>query len=244
MKISVLADMLQTPSLRVRRISWWPTTTLLWMTAAFLIAAVCVAAVFLIFDHRERVSIALRLTARWSFLFFWLAYTMPAMARLFGARFAGLAGRSRDFGLAFASAHLTHITIIIWLFYKAPQSNGGMVFFWVAVVCTYLLAFLSLPQLHEMLGPTLWRSLRTVAMEYIALAFAGDFIVLPLQANGLGRYPLTYLPFAFMLIGGVGLRVAATVRQQPILQTGLADKQTNDRSASGLSRLSARCTVL
>jgi hypothetical protein len=51
-----------------------------------------------------------------------------------------------------------------------------------------------------------------MALEYIALVFAADFILLPLRADGLGKYPLPYLPFALMLVGGAGLRVAACVK--------------------------------
>jgi hypothetical protein len=89
-----------------------------------------------------------------------------------------------------------------------------MAFFWVGIFCTYLLALISLPRLHDTLGPHLWRSLRTAAIEYIALVFAADFILAPLQAGRFGKYPLSYLPFALMLIGGAGLRVAAYARQQ------------------------------
>ena len=96
-------------------------------------------------------------------------------------------------GLAFASAQAVHVGLVLWLFYLAPGSNGGMAFFWVGILCTYLLALFSLPRLHDALGPPLWRILRTVAIEYIALAFAADFILGPLQANGLDRYPLSYL---------------------------------------------------
>ena len=73
-----------------------------------------------------------------------------------------------------------------------------------------------MPRLHDALGPPLWRILRTVAMEYIALVFAADFILGPLQAHGLDGYPLSlsYLPFALMLMCGVGLRVASFARQQ------------------------------
>jgi hypothetical protein len=49
-------------------------------------------------------------------------------------------------------------------------------------------------------------------MEYIALTFAADFIYGPLHAAGLGKYPVGYVPFALMLIGGVGLRIAASRR--------------------------------
>ena len=72
-----------------------------------------------------------------------------------------------------------------------------------------------MPRLRDALGHRLWRAFCTIALEYIALVFAADFIVLPLREGGLGKYPLTYLPFALMLVGGAGLRVAATVRLSP-----------------------------
>ena len=67
----------------VRGIGWRPTTTSSWMAAAFLIALVSAIAVLATFGAGERGTvIALRVTARWSFLLFWLAYTGSAMARL------------------------------------------------------------------------------------------------------------------------------------------------------------------
>jgi hypothetical protein len=84
-----------------------------------------------------------------------------------------------------------------------------MVFFWVAVLFTYLLALFSLQQLRDALGLRIWRTLRLIVLEYIALAFADDFILAPLQATGLHGYPLSYLPFAVMLVVGAGLRLAA-----------------------------------
>ena len=53
-------------------------------------------------------------------------------------------------------------------------------------------------------------------MEYIALVFAVDFVVIPLQTAGLAKYPLSYLPFALALFGAAGLRIAASVRQQRV----------------------------
>lgn len=218
-RMSVSAHVREKRAFGGRWIGWWPTTTLSWMATAFLIAFASAATVLVIFGVGERgMAIALRLTARWSFLLFWFAYAGGAMARLFGPRVAGVARRGRDFGLAFASAQTVHLGLILWLFYLAPGSNGGMVFFWVGILCTYLLALFSMPLLHDALGPPLWRILRTVAMEYIALVFAADFILGPLQTHGLDGYPLSlsYLPFALMLVGGVGLRVASFARQKLI----------------------------
>jgi hypothetical protein len=196
-----------------RCVGGWPTSTLSWIVTAFLIAVASVAVVLAIFGVGERgTTIALRLTARWSFVLFWFAYTGSALARLFGSRLARLARHGRDFGLAFASAQVVHVGLVIWLFYLAPGANGGMVFFWVGILCTYLLALFSLPRLRNALGPRLWRISCMIAMEYIALVFFVDFIRIPLQGHGLGDYPLSYLPFALMLVGGVGLRAVSFAR--------------------------------
>ena len=191
-----------------RGIGRWPITA--WMGAAFLIALALALIVLAIFGAGSQgIEQALRITGRWSFLLFWLAYAGGAMARLWGPGLAGLARRGRELGLAFASAHLVHLGLVLW--HIAVEPGAAMVFFWVGMLCTYLLALFSLPRLRDALGPRLWRIFCTIALEYIALVFAADFIFFPLRADGLGNYPLTYLPFALMLVGGAGLRVAATV---------------------------------
>jgi hypothetical protein len=148
-----------------RWVGGWSTIALSWMIAAFLIAVASAAVVLTIFGAGERgTTIALRVTARWSFVLFWFAYSGSAMARLFGSHLAGLAHRGRDFGLAFASAQIVHVGLVLWVFYLAPRANGGMVFFWVGILCTYLLALFSLPLLRGALGPRLWRISCMIAM--------------------------------------------------------------------------------
>ena len=192
-----------------------PTTTALSMAAAFLIALVLAVVILAIFGGGERgTAIALRATARWSFLLFWLAYAGGAMAKLFGPRFNALAKQGRAMGLAYASAQLIHVALIFWLFHVAAGPGGAMLVFWAGIVCTYLLALFSWPRLRDALGPPLWRILRTIAMEYIAYVFAVDFILIPLHEHGAGGYPLSYVPFAVMLVGGAGLRIAAAVSSQ------------------------------
>jgi hypothetical protein len=213
-------------ALRARRIDGRPTGTLSWMVAAFLIAVVSAAVVLAVFGVGERGTvIALRLTARWSFILFWFAYTGRAIATLLGFRLAGLVRHGRDFGLAFASAQAVHVGLVLWLFYLAPGANGGMVFFWIGIACTYLLALFSLPRLRDALDPRLWRISCMIAMEYIALVFFVDFIRIPLQANTLGNYPLSYLPFALMLVGGVCLRVVSFARLVAHRRTAAAGSQ-------------------
>ena len=61
------------------------------------------------------LSEALRVTARWSFMLFWLAYTGGALARLFGAKLGPIARHGREFGLSFVAAHSVHLGLAIWL---------------------------------------------------------------------------------------------------------------------------------
>lgn len=209
------ADAPRRHSLKFLGLNWWLATTSSWIVVGFVVAFTLAAMVLVIFGVGERATtIALRLTARWSFLLFWLAYAGGAMSKLFGPRFVGLARRGRDFGLAFASAQLVHVALVLWFFYLAPGTNGGMLFFWIGIACTYLLALFSLPRLRDALGPRLWRICCEIALDYIMLVFAVDFISIPLQADGLDKYPLTYVPFSIMLVVGVGLRFSALARQQ------------------------------
>jgi hypothetical protein len=184
-----------------------------WMATAFLVALALTGLVLAVFGTGTRgMVLALQMTARWSFLLFWLAYVGGAAANVFGDRFAVLARHGREFGLAFASAQLLHVALVIWFIHMATGPVGAMVFFWAGIICTYLLACFSWPRLRDAMGPRLWRMSRTLMVEYIALVFASDFILGPLQADGFAQYPSTYLPFALMLIGGAALRAAAYAR--------------------------------
>jgi hypothetical protein len=187
---------------------WRRHFTVSCMVASFLVAVALAAAVFGVSSAQDRVGVALRVTARWSFLLFWLAYTGSAMATLWGAPFDRLARHGRDFGLAFASAQLVHVGLIL-----GSGAGGGMAFFWAGIACTYLLALFSLPRLRDAMGSHLWRISLALALNYIALVFAADFIEGPLKSGGIANYPRSYLPFALMLIAGVGLRAAAFVRR-------------------------------
>ncbi len=175
--------------------------------ASFFVAVALVAILFVTSGAGDReTELALRVTARWSFLPFWFAYSGSAIGRLFGPRLAGLTHCRREFGLAFASAQLVHVGLVLWLFHGL---GSGMAFFWVGTLFTCLLVLFSLPQLRDRLAPRFCKFFSTIAIEYIALVFLVDFILLPIRNGGLERFPTTYVPFAFMILGGVGLRVAS-----------------------------------
>ena len=187
------------------------------MATAFVIALALAAIAFANLGAGDQGTfVALRLTARWSFLLFWFAYAGGAITKLSGLHLGGLERRGREFGLAFASAQLVHVGLVLWLFNILTGPVDAMVFFWVGVLCTYLLAIFSLPRLRDALGLRIWRAFRLIALEYIALVFADDFILAPLQATGFRSYPLRYLPFAVMLVGAIGLLLATILQVRPL----------------------------
>jgi hypothetical protein len=165
----------------------------------------------------DGLTLGVRLTARWSFLFFWFSYAGGAMAILFGPAFAGLARRARALGLAFATALVFHIGLVVWLgvvIGQIPLQGGVLWFFLVALFFTCLLALLSFGIGMPMLGP-LWRPLLFVSTTYILIAFGRDFVLGALdQKTQQWRYAAEYVPFALLSLIAIPLRLAAFLRQR------------------------------
>lgn len=184
------------------------------MLAAFTVALV-IAAVSLGLrgPGEDGTVLGLKLTARWSYVWFWGAYTAGAWATLLGPRLHPLAKRARDFGLAFAAAHLIHVGLVVWLYQIAvhPPGRGTLEFFGVAVFFTYLLALLSFRRFASWLTPRAVVAIRTLGVEYIALAFLVDFGKDPLNL-ALGHV-LTYGTFLALALLGYALRLSALIRR-------------------------------
>jgi hypothetical protein len=183
----------------------------------------------------EGIKQALRATARWSFLFFWMAYAGGALAALFGRTFQALAVRGRQFGLAFASAHLVHAGLVLWLYQisvRPPVGTRTLVFFGVALFWTYLLALFSIPKLSGMLPSKVLRIVRTLGVEFIALAFLVDFRSNPFEGPAL--HVLAYLPFLALCAIGPVLRLVAFVRRRRTRDRRQAPVALEVAAASGL----------
>jgi hypothetical protein len=183
------------------------------MAAAFAVALAIVVIVRVGVEPGHRLGMALRVTARWSFLLFWPASVGSALATLFGSRFHALAHRARDFGLSFASAHLVHLSLVAWLLYSAvtPFPRSPLIFFGIGALWTYLLALLSIKRVYEILDPRICRILRTLGVEYISFAFLVDFAKNPF--HGGIRPVIAYLPFLALALAGPLLRLAAVVKR-------------------------------
>jgi hypothetical protein len=197
-----------------------------WMIGAF--GGALALAVAVLADYGTGpvgIGQAVRYTARWSFLFFWLSYVGGAMAILFGPAFAGLARRARALGLAFATALQVHIGLVVWLgvaIGQIPLQGGVLLFFLVALSCTYLLALLSFGVGTRNLG-RLWRPLLFLATTYILIAFGADFVPGALsQKTQHWLYAAEYVPFALLSLIAIPLRLAAILRQHFGLRSATA----------------------
>ncbi len=189
-------------------------TTREWIFGATAVSLGMVLAIGVLTPPGERVGLALRATARWSFLWFWLASTGGALFTLFGPKFQALAQRARDFGLAFASAHLVHIGLAVFLLYvlSAPFPLPKLIFFAVGAFWVYLLALLSIKRVAAMLQPRAWRTVRGIGVEYITLVFLFDFYQVSFQ-GGLKNLVI-YLPFLMLALAGPVLRMAAAMKRR------------------------------
>jgi hypothetical protein len=172
------------------------------MGSAFAAAAVLAAATLAVFGAGERgTDIALQATARLSFLLFWLAFAGSGLALIAPPVLQPLKRHGRDFGLAFASAHLVHVGLVVWLCWIGAAPNAGTFRFFVPpLLFVYVLALFSIRRLQQALGRNGWWWLRNVAMVWIAYAFAVDFLRYPLLDGP--KHLVEYLPFALLSIAG------------------------------------------
>jgi hypothetical protein len=157
------------------------------------------------------IETALRLTARLAFLLFWPSYVGGALVALFGPRFQLVKRRARELGLAFASVLTVHLGLIASLCWigSAPPVRI-FVIFGIGVFWTYLLALFSIERFGRVLGSMGWWILRNIGSNYIAYAFALDFLS-PLH-RGTVRHPVEYVPFAVLAVLGPALRLIAALK--------------------------------
>ncbi len=189
--------------------------TAIWMGVAFVVGLAIVVTVYAVGTPLHRLGMALRATARWSFLLFCLATYGGALTVLFSSSFQALARRGRDLGLAFASAQSVHIILVVWLLYSAPDAipRSYLIVFCIGVFWVYVLAAFSLSStLSAWLGSWRWKIVRKIGVEYIAFAFAFEFANRILDGNRANA--LHYFPLFAAAVGGPLLRIAAAIKRR------------------------------
>jgi hypothetical protein len=185
---------------------WWlilPFAAELTLTAAMLALAGA---------DDSGIDVAIRATARLAYAFFLPAYIGSALATLFGPAFDALRRHGRDFGLAFAAALAVHLALVAWICVLGdiPPIRTFIVF-GIGALCVYGLALFSVPRLQQWIGPRLWPAFRFLAMNYIACAFADDF--LRVGPTFTAEYLFCYLPFALLAMASPALYFASLVKR-------------------------------
>jgi hypothetical protein len=195
----------------------------LWVVAAFCVALGLAISVVTEFGaNGDGFRIALQATARLNFLLFWPAYAGGALTTLFGNVFLPLRNNLRNFGLAFAAALIVHLGLVAFLCASgnAPDAKTFIVF-GTAAAFVYLLAFLSIPGMRRMVPDRFGRLIRTLAINYIALAFLKDFVrptigslhEILLYGTANSKAFVMYVPFSVLAILGPMLRLAAWIQK-------------------------------
>ena len=186
-------------------------TPAFWIASAVTVQTGLAAVALVWFGAGPRgTAIALQLTARAAFMLFLPAYAGGAVTRLLGLRLDVVARHGRALGLAFAAALLVHLGLVGWLCaIGQTPSRGVFLLFGSAAACVYLLALFSIAPLQRLLGSTLWRSMRWVGMNWVAFAFAVDFLSAGFAATP--RYLAGYMPFVLLSLGAPACRLAAAM---------------------------------
>jgi hypothetical protein len=194
-----------------------------WVVGAFG-GALAIAAALLAADGTGPggLGLAVRVTARWSFLYFWLSYAGGATAILFGPAFSKLARVARSAGLAFAAALQIHIGLVVWLGVATghvPLQGGLLWFFLIALLFADLLVLLSFGIVTPGLG-RLRPPLLLAGTTYILIAFGRDFVLGALDVTAQSWvYAAEYVPFALLSLIAIPLRLAALLRQRVNLRS-------------------------
>lgn len=170
-------------------------------------------------------ELALRTTARVSFVWFMLAFVASPLQQLRPSRAsAWLVRRRRAFGVIFGLSMSIHVGFIVRLFALHAPARPPMVTdadFFIGIpglVLVALLTITSLEALKRRLGASAWQRLHTTGIWVVWAIF---FLCL---VDSVGRkataHPvLAYHAFIVVLLLGLGLRVVAARRRNAAART-------------------------
>ena len=130
----------------------------------------------------EGVRMVIRFTARTSLLFFCLAFSAAALARLWPNAFTRWQRRNRrQLGVTFAASHALHAVAIIAFAVMDPAGFAGAtslasyIFGGIGYALIIAMTVTSFDRTAAALGPRAWRALHLVGGYYLLLQFTVSF---------------------------------------------------------------------
>src|ERR1700744_986501 len=151
-----------------------------WLT--LVLSALCVAIAAMRGFDVEGVRAVIRFTARTSLLFFCLAFSAAALARLWPNAFTRWQRRNRrQLGVTFAASHALHALAIIAFAlldpvgYAGATSLASYIFGGIGYALIIAMTATSFDRTAAALGPRAWRALHLVGGYYLLLQFTVSF---------------------------------------------------------------------
>ena len=164
-----------------RRQDWFEGWRLFGLLTLVLIA-LCVWIAGMRHFEVEGVRMAIRFTARTSLLFFCLAFSAAALARLWPNAFTRWQRRNRrQLGVTFAASHVLHAAAIFAFAkmdpagFAAATSLASYIFGGIGYAFILAMTATSFDATAPTLGPRAWRALHLVGGYYLLLQFTISF---------------------------------------------------------------------
>jgi DMSO/TMAO reductase YedYZ heme-binding membrane subunit len=138
--------------------------------------AICAAAAALPGSFEDRLSLATRHTARWSFLWFLAAFAARPLHQTFGGVWTALLRQRRYVGLGFAYAHTIHAMSFVWLIAATPVSRPLTVYIvgGTGYVMMWLMAATSNDAAMRALGRS-WKRLHSTGIWLLWFIFIASY---------------------------------------------------------------------
>lgn len=162
----------------------------------------------------DGVRLVIRFTARTSLLFFCLAFSASALARLWPASPTRWLLRNRRYiGLSFAASHAVH-AVAIGLFaalapadFRAATSPASFIFGGLGYACIIAMAATSFDRAAAAIGTRAWRVLHAAGIYYLWFQFMVSFgMRIPAMPN--------YAWFLLPLVLVMAIRITAAIRSR------------------------------
>ena len=164
-----------------RRQNWFDGWRLFGLLTLVLIA-LCVWIAGMRHFEVEGVRMVIRFTARTSLLFFCLAFSAAALARLWPNAFTRWQRRNRrQLGVTFAASHALHAAAIVAFAkmdpagFAAATSLASYIFGGIGYAFIMAMTATSFDATAAALGPRAWRALHLVGGYYLLLQFTMSF---------------------------------------------------------------------
>jgi sulfoxide reductase heme-binding subunit YedZ len=179
---------------------------------ATVVVLLCSAAMLLMSaDPVEQVRGVIRVTARTSLALFLLAFTAAALWQFWPNAWTRWQRQNRRYlGVSFAASHGVHLVAIVTFYRIAPAEflyDGiavTLIFGGLAYVFIAAMTLTSFDRTAAAIGPRAWKILHTVGSYYIWLIFLNSYATRAMTEAA-------YAPIALLLVGALGLRIAARI---------------------------------